>query len=1140
MKEPGGPAGGTRVRVMLGAAGVALVTLVGAAWVFRLSLADAAVRGALRGAGVDADFRIVAADLGGVTADTVRLGAKAAPDVTAKRARAGLGWGLTGPRLSAIRLVNPVIRVRLDAHGVSLGQLDKLRGGPSSAPPRLPDLRIDIENGRVFFMTPAGVIPATFAAHGRIARDFAATAEIPPVSVRNGSSRIDNLRAAVSANTRNGATILTSDAAVDALAFSGFEGAGVRINIDATAPRDLVATNGSARMTGQSVKVAGVTLANARVEATTRPGAPDHLNAGLHLGADTLKSVSANIDAPDLSITATGDFRQATGEWTAHGADAALGDLKMTEATASGAYSFDGRAADGAVIAATGRMSLPQAVLGPEGRAKIVDAIPAMGGSPIGPLVGSGRTALDRALTRFSTAAAVRLDWRGGAGRMSLPGPIGVEAASGGRMTVTPATPGRPVLMLLLPSGAAESGGRFALEGGGLPPLVFALDRMTLGGGRMEADGAATIAGWAAAGGRLDLSRTTFALRRDGDKGAFKLDGAVALSGATEAIGVTNFRAPVRIDATWGGGFRVMLPDHCLNASADGLTIPGHRLGGRSVSLCTGADNVLVGADAAGRMFGGFGADAVAFAGRTNDKAARPVSIAARRIEGKFVGGRNDAHLELSAISPGYTIDYAADRRIRFTGALMSARTEPAGRIAGVFRGGVLDDPALPANVTAFDARWSAGTEARRTVMRLAGGTARVTDKQPAVAPAAREAAGAPAEWRPRYNPLRVSAIEGALIDGRIEAHGAILLEDGARPLAGFTAKHDLASGRGEAHVTNAGLMFARKKLDLYEITELARGVVDGVEGPVGVDLVAAWDGEGISTRGHISPKNINLNAVSLGPVEGLSGDVELNDLALMTTPPGQTLSLRRLNPGVVVEDGVVTFQMLAPDHIRIEGAKWPFAAGELAVDPQTVVLGGPEFRMNLTLRDVDVEQLLRQLDFKDLTATGTVQGSFPLVFDSNGGRIVHGELRASPAGGTIKYTGGAGEGLVGAPQIAFDALKSFAYNDLVLELDGDLDGDIVSAIRFSGENVQPIGGIVAPGAVPLPGMKRLTVTGWPFRFNVGVRAPFRRLVQTSQGINDARPLVDQAIRDQNKPSATTATPPAGPAKVDPPAPPRR
>ena len=182
---------------------------------------------------------------------------------------------------------------------------------------------------------------------------------------------------------------------------------------------------------------------------------------------------------------------------------------------------------------------------------------------------------------------------------------------------------------------------------------------------------------------------------------------------------------------------------------------------------------------------------------------------------------------------------------------------------------------------------------------------------------------------------------------------------------------------------------------------------------------------------------------------------------------------------------------------------------------------------MNLTLRNVDVQQLLSQLEFKDLTATGTVEGSFPLVFDSNGGRIVHGELRASGAGGTIMYTGTAGAGLVGVPQIAFDALKNFAYTDLVLELDGDLDGEIVSAIRFSGENVQPISGIIAPGAFPAPGFRRLTVTGWPFRFKVSVRAPFRELVRSSDGINDPRPLVDEAIRDQTD----------QPAPVDPPEP---
>jgi hypothetical protein len=100
----------------------------------------------------------------------------------------------------------------------------------------------------------------------------------------------------------------------------------------------------------------------------------------------------------------------------------------------------------------------------------------------------------------------------------------------------------------------------------------------------------------------------------------------------------------------------------------------------------------------------------------------------------------------------------------------------------------------------------------------------------------------------------------------------------------------------------------------------------------------------------------------------------------------------------------------------------------------------------------VDVQKLLDQLAIEDLTATGRVEGAFPLVFDDTGGRIVNGLLRAAPPGGEIRYTGSAGAGLVGAPQIAFDALKAFAYTDLELELDGALDGEIFTAIRVPAE----------------------------------------------------------------------------------------
>ncbi|MDX2235390.1 MAG: YdbH domain-containing protein [Hyphomonadaceae bacterium] len=1129
----------TRARLVLGAAGIALVTLAGAAWIFRLPLADAAARDAFRKAGIDADFDLTQLDAGGAGLRNLRLGPANAPDAVAAQANARLAWSMAGPRLAGLSLESPALRVRVDAKGVSLGQLDRLLGGGGDGGrplSRLPDLTVDIANGRALLLTPAGAIPATFSAQGRLTRDFAARAEIAPVSVRSGDAEIGDLRALATARTEAGALLVDLDAALAALRWPGAGGDGVagqalRLTGRASVPADLARAEAGLTASGASLSVAGAAVRTAALDARLEPARAGVWRTRVGLTFDRATAPGATVGPLTAAVSAEGDLRQAFGEWSVRSADNRLGDLFSPEASAAGAYTFDGRAADGAVIAATGRLSLPDARLSAEGRARLVGAIPAMAGSPVAPQVAAGKAAVDRALARFATAAALQLDWRKGAGRIAAPGPLSLDAASGARITVSPRDAGRPVLLALAPSGAVESSALIEVAGGDMPPAQLSLDRFSLQAGALAAEGALTIADWRAAGGRIDLQRTRFTFSRNGAAGALALDGALAVDGGTEALSVANFRAPLRIDARWGGGFRVALPDGCIPAQIDGLGIPGHRFGAQAVSLCAGPDRTLVAADAAGRLSGGFATGRIALAGRTADAAGRPATLAVDAIVGRFTGPAGDSHLALEARAPRYAVDFAPDRRIRFAGDVVTARTAPGGQVAGTFRGGVLEDPALPAYVTAIDARWNARPEAGRTVVRIADGVARVTDKFFIEAQGSAAEAAAEGEPLPRFNPLRVTQIAGALADGRIEAGGAILLESGKRRLAGFTAVHDLQTGTGEAHVTNPALQFSRD-LDLYEITELARGVVDGVSGPVGVDVVVSWDKDTLSSRGRISPRNVNLNAAALGPVDGVSGDVDFADLFALTSRPGQKLTVRRLNPGIVVESGEITFQILNPEQILIEGAVWPFAAGRLSVERQLVLLGDENFRMNLTLSDVDVQQLLDQLGLKDLSATGRVEGSFPLEFTRDGGKIVKGVLRATSGGGEIRYTGNAGDGLVGAPQIAFDALKSFAYDDLSLELDGDLDGEIVSAIRFSGENQQPIGGIVAPGVLPLPGMDRLKVTGWPFKFTVSVRAPFRQLARSSDSINDARPLVDQAILEDK--AQDPQTPPTG---VDPPQP---
>jgi translocation and assembly module TamB len=1122
VRAPGDPAArrpGWRSRFAVGAAGAALVTLAGAAWLFRLPIVDAAVRDALRRAEVDADFEVTAADFGGARLRAVRLGAANAPDAAAQSAEVGLAWGLLGPKIAQIRLVEPSLRVRIDRNGMSLGALGRLlagsKGGGAS---QVPDMQLEIERGRVLFLTPVGAIPATVTARGRLTRDFQALAEIAPV---NRPGEVEGLSARVAVRTEDRKTVIEAAGDMSALRSPGAAYRGLRLTGRAEIPPEVRGALARINLLGAELTQGETVVKGLRLEARLEPVPDERWRLSAVLQADSLTGPAIGIKAGDTSLTALGDLRQARGEWSARGADMRLGALAAPEVSASGVYALDGRAADGPVIAASGRLNMPQGSIDARGRDAILRAIPNMGGSPVSPLLRSGKSALDRALTRFSAAAAMQLDWRSGAGRLAVLGPLSLDAASGARLSVTPQAEGRPVLLALLPSGALEGAGRIDVDGGDLPPARLTLSRFSLNAGALNAEGAAAIADWRAADGRLELQPTTFALTRDARGGGkLSLDGALALDGRTEALSVKDFRAPLRLDASWGGGFRVVLPERCIPASFGALGLPGHALGGRNVSLCTGADNLLVGSDALGNLSGGFSVDKLALSGRTADRAGKPVTLETGRIEGRFIRD----HLEIAAASPRYAIDFAPDRRIRFSGEMVTARTAAGGRVIGALSGGMLEDPALPANVTSIAANWSAAPEGGRTVIRIADGAARLTDKF--TIPLPKDAA--PDEKpRPRFNPLQIARVSGALSDGRISATGDILLEAGARRLAGFNAQHDLSNGSGEAHIQNEALLFTRR-LDLFEITELARGTIEGVDGPVGVDLVVNWDGETLRSRGRISPRHINFIAAAIGPVEGLSGDVDFDDLFALHSLPGQRLAVRRLNPGVVVEAGEIRFQIEGPEHVIIEGAEWPFASGRLSIARQRVTIGDDNFSMLLNLTGVDVQQLLDQLAVKDLKATGTVEGSFPLEFTRAGGRIVDGELRAAAGGGTISYTGNAGQGLIGAPQIAFDALKAFAYKDLVLELYGPLDGEIVSDIRFTGENVQPIGGIVAPGAIPLPGMQRLTVTGWPFQFNVTVRAPFRQLARTSSGINDARPLVDEAIREQQEatPSPTGAVDP--------------
>jgi hypothetical protein len=526
-----------------------------------------------------------------------------------------------------------------------------------------------------------------------------------------------------------------------------------------------------------------------------------------------------------------------------------------------------------------------------------------------------------------------------------------------------------------------------------------------------------------------------------------------------------------------------------------GLDAAGLSFAAGRFSLCA-LNDALIAADAAQRLGGGFRIQALALNGRMSGPNGQPARLSTASVVGQFRGTINHIQLGVDAATPALAVNMGDGRTLALHLAHLTANAHLGEdwRIDGQFNDGALSDPASPGTVSAIAGHWSAAPEDDKTVIRVKAAEALLT----AAAPPS-------ADLLPLFHPMRIAGFDAALREGHIEAQGAIELADGSRQLARFTAQHDVDSGAGSARIVADALTFG-PHLQPYDISELTRGMVDNVRGPASAEATISWSGPHITGAGVLHLSGVSLSTGTIPIIEDVRGDVAFDDLFALTTPPHQRLHVGLINPGVAVSNGDIWFQLLTNRRVAIEQAQFDFASGQLAMTPTTISLGAEETHFELALRDVDGAALISTLNVPDITATGRIQGRFPLLLTRRSAFIQNGLLESQGEGGAIAYVGHAGDGATGMARVAFDALRNFRYDNLRLTLNGDLAGEIVSQIQFTGHNSgRPID--LGPIA-RLPGIGRVTVRGVPFDFRVTLVAPFRSLADTAASIVDPTHLL--------------------------------
>ncbi len=354
----------------------------------------------------------------------------------------------------------------------------------------------------------------------------------------------------------------------------------------------------------------------------------------------------------------------------------------------------------------------------------------------------------------------------------------------------------------------------------------------------------------------------------------------------------------------------------------------------------------------------------------------------------------------------------------------------------------------------------------------------------------------------PKFYPLKSDNVRLTLAGDYLRATGA--LKHSGTLVTNVSIEHRLSSGAGHATLDVPGITFG-PNLQPDDLTRLTQSVIALVNGTITGHGRIDWIGEKVTSSGDFSTAGMDL-AAPFGPVTGMTGTIHFNDLLNLTTPPGQVLTAKSINPGILVENGVIHYQLLPNQLVKIERGEWPFMGGRLILQETVLNFGRPtDKRLTFEVVGLDAKTFVDSLGFKEIAATGTFDGVLPMIFNEEGGRIVGGRLDARPPGGSLSYVGVVNRANMGMmAKIAFDALKDLRFRSMIVRLDGDLAGEFTSRLTIEQLGLS---GESGPAKILRNAFAKV-----PFRFNITIRGPFRSLIQTAKSYRDPRQQIDTVL----------------------------
>jgi hypothetical protein len=766
------------------------------------------------------------------------------------------------------------------------------------------------------------------------------------------------------------------------------------------------------------------------------------------MAINTLTAGANGLAAFTGDLTYKGTLGDVAGRVDLSAQKARLGTIFADVTYVKGAYRLGLRKGTFALV---GDFDTDTASLAPSIYSGVTQPLTAAGATPLGPIAKAMAAAITRTARHFDIDGAIRVVNfpGGGAARVQnavVAGPAGARAKISGGSGVTYYWPG----------GGLRFDTTIDMAGGGLPTAHVGLQQGRANG---PMTGVANVAPYAAGGQRVALAPIRFG---PGPGGSTELSTVALLDGRFANGRVQGLRLP--LGGRLGPHGALAIGTACEVVSFNYLQLSTLQLGPTRLPLCPIGPAIIY-------------------------KRPNGPLITSARISGPVLNGKlGSSPLRVAAASGQLT-----DKQFSFNNLDMHL-----GKAASPI---VFDAARLTGNIAGSDLKGNfagAKTTIGTVPLLLSNGTGRWVEHRGNLAVNA-SALVSDRDPDPRFYPLDTHDLHLTIAGDLVRATGSLHHPATGTLVTDVSIEHQLSTGAGHAILDVPGLSFG-PALQPDELTRLTEGVVALVNGTVrGQGRIDWGPGGELTSSGDFSTANMDL-AAPFGPVTGLSTTMHFTDLLNLETAPHQIAMVQSINPGIIVSNGVISYQLLPHNLVRIERGEWPFMGGRLILHETVLNFGSPSpKRLTFELQGFDAKQFIDSLGFSGLEITGTFDGVLPMIFDESGGRIVGGRLDSRPPGGEFKYTGTKPGGL--AAGIAYDLFTNIKYKSMIVRLNGDLAGEFATRLTIEGPSLGPTHGFVA-------GLVHKVFSQIPLRLNVNINGPFRALIQMAKGFKDPTEVI--------------------------------